>query len=138
MKNRRNVSFPTRLLSNRHYLNEVSVEGKKTRKFHFHTPRDENWSEIVKENPTKFNQALNLFIDLIDNNLFKLSEIGISVNEITFWHMYEFEQQCNIEFGPDITKRRFDNTTLCLWFKPNFSNHPPYSSKFLPYVLRIQ
>jgi hypothetical protein len=35
MKGRIKVSFPTKILSNRHYLNEVPVEGKVTSKFNF-------------------------------------------------------------------------------------------------------
>jgi hypothetical protein len=35
MKDRIKVSFPTKILSNRHYLNEVPVEGKVTSKFNF-------------------------------------------------------------------------------------------------------
>lgn len=35
MKDRIKVSYPTKILSNRHYLNEVPVEGKTTNKFNF-------------------------------------------------------------------------------------------------------
>ena len=63
------------------------------------------WGMLIEEDSPKFNQALSLFIDLIDNNLLKLKEIGVSTSEISFWYMYEYEQQCNMEFSPDITKR---------------------------------
>lgn len=63
------------------------------------------WGMLIEEDSPTFNQALSLFIDLIDNNLLKLKEIGVSTSEISFWYMYEYEQQCNMEFTPDITKR---------------------------------
>lgn len=63
------------------------------------------WSLIIEEDSPKFTSALNLFIDLITENLNELNEIGISMDMITFWYMYEYEQQCNMEFWPDITKR---------------------------------
>ncbi|WP_448105199.1 hypothetical protein [Pedobacter panaciterrae] len=63
------------------------------------------WSLIIEEDSPRFNQALNFFIDLIETNLIKLKNIGVSIDMITFWYMYEYEQQCNMEFWPDITKR---------------------------------
>jgi len=63
------------------------------------------WGMLIEEGSPTFNQALSLFIDLIDNNLLKLKEIGVSTSEISFWYMYEYEQQCNMEFSPDVTKR---------------------------------
>ena len=63
------------------------------------------WGLIIEENSPKFTSALNLFIDLIAENLSELNEIGISMDMITFWYMYEYEQQCNMEFPPEITKR---------------------------------
>jgi hypothetical protein len=63
------------------------------------------WGMLIEEDSPKFNQALNSFIDLIDSNLLKLKEIGVSTSEISFWYMYEYEQQCNMEFSPDITKK---------------------------------
>jgi len=63
------------------------------------------WSLIIEEGSPNFTKALNLFIDLIANNLTKLKKIGISGSLITFWYMYEYQGQCNLEFGPDITRR---------------------------------
>jgi hypothetical protein len=63
------------------------------------------WNLVIEENAPEFNQALNVFIDLVSNNLPKLKEIGIPLSAITFWYMYEYEHQCNMEFWPDITKK---------------------------------
>jgi hypothetical protein len=35
MAKKEKISFPTKFLSNRHYLNEATVEGKKAPKFNF-------------------------------------------------------------------------------------------------------
>jgi len=63
------------------------------------------WSLIVEEDSPNFTSALHIFIDLLTANLTRLKEIGISMDEICFWYMYEYEHQCNIEFSPEITKR---------------------------------
>jgi hypothetical protein len=34
-----------------------------------------------------------------------LKDNGISTDDITIWYMYEYKQQCNMEFWPNITKR---------------------------------
>lgn len=66
---------------------------------------DLGWNLVIEENAPEFNQALNVFINLVSNNLLKLKEIDIPLSAITFWYMYEYEQQCNMEFWPDITKK---------------------------------
>lgn len=63
------------------------------------------WSLVIEESSPKFNVALHLFIDITKKNLTRLNEVGISIEMITFWYMYEYEQQCNMEFEPDITKK---------------------------------
>lgn len=60
--------------------------------------------QIEEESP-KFTYALKFFTDLIGDNLRELIEINVSLDMITFWYMYEYEHQCNMEFSPDITKR---------------------------------
>ena len=73
------------------------------------------WSLIIEEDSPRFNQALNFFIDLIETNLIKLKNIGVSIDMITFWYMYEYEQQCNMEFWPDVTKRMGElGVVLCI------------------------
>jgi len=73
------------------------------------------WSLIIDEDSPKFSNALEFFIDLIINNLDRLNEIGISIDRITFWYLYEYEQECNMAFYPGITKRLGDlGVTLCI------------------------
>jgi hypothetical protein len=64
-----------------------------------------SWSLVVEEDSPVFTTALDHFSNLITNNLVKLKEIEVSMDMITFWVMYEYEQQCNLEFWPDMTKK---------------------------------
>jgi hypothetical protein len=63
------------------------------------------WGLKIEEDSPKFTQALNLYVELIDANIKELRKYDISADDITIWYMYEYEQQCNMEFWPDITKR---------------------------------
>ncbi|RZK47954.1 MAG: hypothetical protein EOO99_11865 [Pedobacter sp.] len=63
------------------------------------------WSLTIEESSEQFYDALNIFTDLISSNLQELNKAGIKTDMITFWYLYEYEQQCNMEFWPDITKR---------------------------------
>jgi hypothetical protein len=73
------------------------------------------WSFIIEETSIQFTKALNIFVDLIGNKIGKLEEIGITTDLITFWYMYEYEQQCNMEFWPEITKKIGDlGIVLCV------------------------
>ena len=73
------------------------------------------WSLVIEEYSSLYIQALNHFIDLININLPQLTEIGVSMKMVTFWYMYEYEEQCNMEFGPEITKKIGDlGVVLCI------------------------
>jgi len=76
---------------------------------------DLNWAIILEEDSKYFTQALPYFSELISENLDELHGIGVKSEEITFWYMYEYEQQCNMEFSPEIMKRLGDlGITLCV------------------------
>jgi hypothetical protein len=73
------------------------------------------WSLIIEESHPKFPLSLDLFVELISNHFMELSDIGVTTDTITFWYMYEYEHQCNMEFWPDITKRIGDlGIVLCI------------------------
>lgn len=63
------------------------------------------WSLTIEEDSPQFLDALNVFSNLISINLQKLDKVGIKTDMITFWYLYEYEQQCNMEFWPDIMKK---------------------------------
>ncbi|KIO77241.1 hypothetical protein TH53_10345 [Pedobacter lusitanus] len=73
------------------------------------------WSLTIEENSPQFSDALSIFFDLISNNLPKLNSVGIKTEMITFWYLYEYEQECNMEFWPEITKKIGDlGVILCI------------------------
>ncbi len=73
--------------------------------------------ELEKENTgseTHYDY-IEYFLDLLEENYVKLSEFGINKNDISIWYLYEYEDQCNMEFSPQILKRLGDNSiTLCI------------------------
>ena len=73
------------------------------------------WELIIEETSILFNQALNYLAELIESNLGSLRSAGISSEMVTVWYMYEYEQQCNMEFHPDIMKKLGDlDIVLCI------------------------
>ena len=73
------------------------------------------WELIIEETSILFNQALNYFTELIESNLGSLRSAGISSEMVSVWYMYEYEQQCNMEFHPDIMKKLGDlDIVLCI------------------------
>jgi len=71
--------------------------------------------EKVVESGEPFYDFINEFLDILENNYEKLEKIGIKRDNITFWFLYEYDQQCNMEFDPIRLKRLGDNgITLCI------------------------
>ena len=66
---------------------------------------DMGWDLTIEEHSTQFIDALDIFANLISHNLQKLNELGITTDMISFWYLYEYVHQCNMEFWPNITKK---------------------------------
>ena len=65
----------------------------------------EGWELVIEEDSPNFVNALSIFIELISTNIVKLNQSGIKAEEISFWYLYEYDQQCNMEFSPEITRQ---------------------------------
>jgi hypothetical protein len=75
----------------------------------------DGWRLVIEEDSPKYINALENFVDLILTNLHLLNSLGIVQDNITFWYLYEYDQQCNMEFWPDITKKIGDlGVVLCI------------------------
>lgn len=73
------------------------------------------WSLLISEDSHQFIHALPFFSGLIESNLYSLKELGIQMDSVSFWYLYEYNGQCNMEFGPDLTKKMGDlGITLCI------------------------
>ncbi len=58
---------------------------------------------------------INNFLGILENKYDQLKNIGIDRNHIIIWLLYEYDQQCNMEFNPQEMKRLGENQiTLCI------------------------
>ena len=89
MTEKRKIGFLTKYLSNRHYISEVSVEGKQSSKFHFTTGYYDRYvNQIIRT-----------------GNCITLLSTKISITEEVFW---------NINYFEDIVKYVFCTTVFAV------------------------
>lgn len=68
---------------------------------------------IVKDNV--YINFIDYFLSLLEGKYDELQHIGINKENISFWMIYEYEEQCNMEFTPNDMKKLGDNgITLCI------------------------
>lgn len=68
----------------------------------------------VKDEENSFD-FINNFLDILEPKFDELEKSQISKSDITFWLLYEYDQQCNMEFNPKEMKRLGENEiTLCV------------------------
>ena len=59
--------------------------------------------------------VISHFLNILEGNYSRLLDLGIRGSDITFWITYEYDDQCNMEFHPEDTKRLDENgITLCV------------------------
>jgi len=75
-----------------------------------------SWTyEVITENGDKYFDFINNFLDMLDKKFSALYEIGIRKENITFWLLYEYDQQCNLELDSIRMKRLGEaGITLCI------------------------
>ena len=72
------------------------------------------WIYEVEENENYFD-FINIFIDMIELKSSELQNLNIKREDISLWMLYEYDQQCNMEFDPERLKRIAANKiTLCI------------------------
>ncbi|AFY71241.1 hypothetical protein Pse7367_2990 [Thalassoporum mexicanum PCC 7367] len=55
------------------------------------------------------------FFKILEGRFESLYQLGIKNSDITFWYLYEYDQQCNMEFNPKKMKRMGENgIKLCI------------------------
>ena len=71
--------------------------------------------EIVKEdNESKFN-FINYFLSIIEGKNSQLRNININNNDISIWVLYEYQDQCNLEFtSTDLKRIGAAGVSLCI------------------------
>ena len=77
-------------------------------------PAEWTYEVIVKEDDPYFD-FINTFLDLLESKYKTLEQLHINRSDITFWYLYEYDRQCNMEFDSVRLKRLGDNgITLCI------------------------
>jgi len=73
------------------------------------------WELSINESSNLYTKAINYFLELIENNIERLNQSGIKKEDLSIWYLYEYEEQCNMEFQPDELKKLGDSgITLCI------------------------
>jgi hypothetical protein len=64
------------------------------------------WTYSVDTNDDEpYFDFINKFLDILEPKFNELKELGIDKSNITFWLLYEYDQQCGLEFHPQEMKR---------------------------------
>ena len=73
------------------------------------------WEFSINENSILFINSISYFLNLIEKNVEKLNQNKIISENISIWCLYEYEEQCNMEFQPNELKRLGDaGIALCI------------------------
>jgi hypothetical protein len=71
--------------------------------------------EIVEDTDDEYFDFINFFIRLLDGKYEQLKIIGIERSCISIWLLYEYDDQCNLEFVPNDLKLLGENgISLCI------------------------
>jgi hypothetical protein len=77
--------------------------------------------EVSTTDEEPYFDFINNFLDILDSKFTKLVDLGVEKSAISFWYLYEYDQQCSMEFRPEEMKRLGESgITLCIdcWAKP--------------------
>ena len=76
------------------------------------------WTYSKEENENDegpYFDFINRFLDLLEPRFEQLEKLGIKRSDISFWYLYEYDQQCGMEFHPQEMKRLGESgITLCI------------------------
>jgi hypothetical protein len=74
------------------------------------------WTHVaIDDKPDEYFDFINIFLDILDRKYSVLEKLNIKRSDISIWMLYEYDQQCNMEFDPKRLKRLGDNgITLCI------------------------
>ncbi|WP_200974471.1 hypothetical protein [Echinicola sp. 20G] len=63
--------------------------------------RYSTWMYIVTETETDpYFDFINNFLDILEPKFANLEKLGVTRDKILFWKLYEYDQQCGMEFHP--------------------------------------
>ena len=75
-----------------------------------------DWSYIVDEiKDGPYYDFVGNFLDKLEDKFADLNYVGVTKEDISIWLLYEYDQQCGLEFNPKQMKRLGDaGITLCI------------------------
>lgn len=75
-----------------------------------------SWTyEVIETETDKSFDFINIFLDILEKKYIELEKLNIKRSDISIWMLYEYDQQCNMEFDPKRLMRLGDNgITLCI------------------------
>jgi len=76
--------------------------------------------EVSTTDEEPYFDFINNFLDILEPKFTKLVDLGVDISTISFWYLYEYDQQCSMEFNPQQMKRLGESgITLCIdcWAK---------------------
>lgn len=73
------------------------------------------WIFEVENSKEQYFDFINNFLDILENNYEKLNNIGVHKEDISIWLIYEYNDQCNLEFLPaDMERLGKNGISLCV------------------------
>ncbi len=75
-----------------------------------------SWAyEVIDDKTDEYFDFINIFLDILETKYSELEKLNIKRSDISIWLLYEYDQQCNMEFDPQRLKRLGDNgITFCI------------------------
>ncbi|MDH8702594.1 hypothetical protein M2138_001962 [Dysgonomonadaceae bacterium PH5-43] len=71
--------------------------------------------ELVENENDATIDFINYFLDILNGKFMELESIGIQRDNISIWFLYQYENQCNMEFKSKDLKRLGENgIDLCI------------------------
>jgi len=61
--------------------------------------------EVVLIDDGDYYSVINMFLDKLNKHIKELKSLGISSENISIWLIYEYSEQCDLEFEPTLLKR---------------------------------
>lgn len=81
--------------------NLLGLQPTETEKDKLSEDRYSTWMYMVTEaEEDPYFDFINCFLDVLEPKFVELEKIGVAKDDILFWLLYEYDQQCAMEFHP--------------------------------------
>mgnify|MGYP003565275533 CR=1 FL=1 len=71
--------------------------------------------QFIQQEHDIYISYIDYFLSILEGKYRLLDTIGVTREDISIWILYEYENQCNLEFSPtELTKIGVQGITLCI------------------------